>query len=459
MALSESHEDTIAAVATPPGRGAVSLVRLSGPRAREIAAAGLHWTPERFLPRRAQLGLFHGNSGEPLDRVLATFFPEPNSYTGQDVLELSCHGSPVVVVGVLEACVALGARLARPGEFTLRAFLGGKIDLIQAEAVRDLVESQTTYQAEVARRQLEGSLSAALRPLKETLVDVVSHLETTVEFVEDDVEPEERYRLDERLGEVEAALEEWVRSYRVGRVVHDGVTVVLAGRPNAGKSSIFNHLVNEERAIVTPLPGTTRDALREVLDVRGIPVRLIDTAGIRVGGDLVERKGVERSIRESREADLVLLVQDGESGAEEGDRRAWREVTGRPYVVVQNKSDLRRDWRVAEEIGAGSLGCVRVSALTGEGMEELADLVASVVVPGGGPGRDRAMVTSLRQKACLEAALKRLRKARGALVEGLSEEFASYEVVRCLEAMGELTGETTPEDILNRIFSSFCIGK
>ena len=457
--LSDLHEDTIVATATPPGRGAVSLIRLSGSRSREVAAACLGWAGKQLHPRRVRVGLFRAASGEPLDRVLATFFSQPNSYTGEDILEISCHGSPVVVAKVLETCIALGARPARPGEFTLRAFLGGKIDLIQAEAVRDLVESETAFQAEVARRQLEGALSKALRPFREELIDVVSHLETAIEFVEEDVEPEARDAVEKRLEILAASLEEWIGSYRAGRVVHDGATVVLAGRPNVGKSSLFNYLVREERAIVTSVPGTTRDALREVLDIKGLAIRLVDTAGIRAGGDPVERKGVERSIRETREADLVLLLRDGSPGVEEEDRQTWEKIRDRPYLLVGSKWDLGRPWTAAEEIRKSSAGVVRTSVRTGEGMEELAELVVAVLVRGSVPCRERPMVTSLRQKACLERALERLGKAREVLREGLSEEFASYEARRCLEALGELTGETTTEDILGRIFSSFCIGK
>ncbi len=452
--------DTIVAPASPPGKGAVSLVRLSGPQALAILEGLSGRMRSDFEARRATVCRLV-KEGRPLDQALVTVFPGPHSYTGEDVVEISCHGSPWIVRELVAVCVALGARVAGPGEFTCRAFLNGRMDLVQAEAVNDLIRSETAYQAEAARRQLEGDLSRRLAPIREEMLEVLSHLETAVEFVEEDVRPDDRATLAERLRRTREDVAALVAGWHTGKVLREGARVVLAGRPNVGKSSLFNRLVREERALVTPYPGTTRDALREYLDVEGVPVWLMDTAGLR-GGDLdaVERLGVERSRDALRGADLGLLVCDGSEAWQAADGEAWSELAEKVrYVVVVNKLDLPRRMQVPPEVTERAQGTVEVSARSGRGVDELGRVIAACVGPGRELENQAAVITNARHRACLEQAAAALAAAAGRLEEGWSEEFAAYELRRGLNALGELTGTVTTDELLGRIFAGFCIGK
>jgi tRNA modification GTPase len=425
------HE-TIVAPSTPPGRSALAVVRLSGSEARRILGRLSADCDGDLEARRPRLVTLLDVDEQPLDNALITYFPGPRSYTGEDVIEISCHGSPVVTQRILEGCLARGARLAEPGEFTLRAFLHGKMDLTQAEAVRDLIESQTAFQAQVAREQLEGKLSKKLQPARHELIEIASHLETALEFVEDDVAPETRVQLSKRLVTVRDQLCDLEASYEVGRIIHDGLTVVLAGKPNSGKSSVFNQLVECERAIVTDVPGTTRDPLREAIDLRGVPVLLVDTAGIRESAESVERAGIARSLEHVSEADLILFVVDESRRYSDEDEFIWRNV--------------------------GCLQMISVSALLGENVDELVEGIVKHGLPEAEKG-ERASVTNARQKRCLEEAHSWLERAGEALAGGMSEEFVVHDLRKGLESLGRITGETTTEDILAGIFSSFCIGK
>ena len=366
-----TNQDTIVARATPEGRGAVALIRLSGPRAKAIVLSSMDWPEDGVAPRRPRLGTFHDGRGAKLDQVLVTWFPGPHSYTGEDVVEISCHGSPFICRAILEACLICGARPAEPGEFTKRSFLAGKLDLLQAEAVQDLVASQTKFQAALAHEQLEGRLSKALEPFRETLIDILAQLETRLEFVEDDVDPESREELTEQIRVVEAGLSRLGRDYEAARTVREGAKVVLAGRPNSGKSSIFNRLVRDERAIVTSVPGTTRDSLREWLDLSGLAVCLIDTAGLRESEDLVEAEGVKRSRRHLDESDLVLFVVDAEVGFGAEDEGLLEYFRESPFILTINKIDTAE----APPIPGNVLGMARevleISAKTGMGLPDL----------------------------------------------------------------------------------------
>lgn len=453
--------ETIVATATPPGKGAISIVRVSGPRTREFLASCLRaWARSPLPERRPVVGHFCNGQGRSLDRVLVTFFAQPASYTGEDVAEISCHGSPLIQRQILEALIALGARLARPGEFTLRAFLNGKMDLAQAEAVRDLIESQTAFQAQVASEQLEGKLSARLKPLKDEIVRVLCHMETSLEFVEDQVEPQAREQLVGRLEEVDRQLAELEDSFRVGRIVHDGVMVAISGKTNAGKSSVFNMLLIEDRAIVTAIPGTTRDALTEAFNLEGIPTRLADTAGIREAEDVVESLGVQKSLEYLRQADAVLFVVDSAEAFGQEDLRVWEFVQDKPCVLVLNKSDLPARVQVPIEVESACVCAVRVSALYGTGLEDLRRALLKVFMPDAdGVEKERILVTSIRHKQCIERARSHLKAGMDSYRSGLSEEFPLYDFRKALDALAEITGETTVEDILEQIFSTFCIGK
>lgn len=458
-ARSLGEPSTIVAQASPPGRGAVSLLRLSGRDALGILAHLSRKQPSSFRDRRATVCPLY-SQGEELDRVVVTVYRGPRSYTGEDVVEISCHGSPWILGQVLQTCIEAGAQAARPGEFTLRAFLNGRMDLVQAEAVNDLIRSETAFQAAVARRQLEGALSRTLRPVREELAEALTQLETAIEFVEEDVSPEHRESITRRLGETGAGLARLAGTWGSGRVLREGARVVLAGRPNVGKSSIFNCLVREERALVTAHPGTTRDALREYLDVEGVPVWLVDTAGLRRGRLAeVERLGVDRSREAIGRAELVLLVLDRSEVWSPQDDRVWRELGEQRYLVVLNKADLPPRLKLPARIAAGAAGTVTVSARDGAGIEGLARLIAQSVLPAELRDGETELVTNARHRACLEEAGTRVAAASARLEEGWSEEVAVYEIRRALDALEELTGALSSEELLGRIFSTFCIGK
>jgi tRNA modification GTPase len=439
-------QDTIAAISTPPGRGGLGVVRLSGARARAIAACILR-LPEMhaWKPWTAALAELADSDGGTVDQVVATFFERPRSYTAEDVVEIACHGSPVVLRFALERAVAAGARLAEPGEFTLRAFLNGRIDLPRAEAVRDLIEATTLYQARVAAQQLEGSVSRRIAPLKEQLLELIALLEAGIDFAEDDIAVAGPEQVLARLDPLIAGIARLAESFAFGRMVHAGLTLAIVGRPNVGKSSLFNRLLEQDRAIVTEIPGTTRDLVSETASIEGIPVRFVDTAGIRATRDAVETLGVERSLRAMADADLTLVVLDLSAPLESADHeileRAQRQ--GR-FLVVGNKSDLPR--RAEAE-------CVAVSALTGEGVPELRREIVGGVPPEAG------FITSVRHEQCLKEALGWLEKGRAAARQAIPHEMLLLDFYAALQAIDAITGATTADDILNRIFATFCIGK
>ena len=458
--MSRFRDETIIAVATPPGRGAISLIRLSGSEASTLVRGQLRLgRGAEYRHRRPCLATFVDSASRPLDQVLVTLFPAPTSYTGEEVVEISCHGSPPVVQEILETLLRSGARLAEPGEFTLRAFLNQKMDLAQAEGVRDLIESQTVFQARVARDQVEGRLSAELRPYQDDLIRVISHMETSVEFVEDEAEPEDRAQLVERMLEIDRGFGRLLGSFELGRVVRDGFCVSIVGRPNAGKSSLFNALVQQERVIVTDVPGTTRDAVAETVDLEGIPTQLVDTAGIREVEDPVESLGVRKSLEYIGRSDVTLFVVDGSTEFGREDALVWAGIKERPCILVLNKLDLSRLAEVPPDIGQQCESVVAVSALNGTCVGELRRAMSRVLTPVKGWERERVLITNVRHKNCLERAREHLSGAFAACEEGLSEEFPLYDLRKALDETGKITGETSVEDILGEIFSTFCIGK
>ena len=366
-------------------------------------------------------------------------------------MELSCHGSPVILGRVIELAVQRGARLAQPGEFTFRAFFNKRIDLAQAQAVRDVINSQTRYQARVASKQMHGGLSRRLTPLKEEIVEVLVHLESSLEFVEDDISPEGRDQIAQRLRSIQSRLSELASSFSFGRLLRDGFALAIIGRPNVGKSSAFNRLVGSERAIVTPLPGTTRDALREEASICGVPVRLVDTAGIRETEDVVESIGISRSREALVEADLCLLILDASEEKTVDDIRLLEEIPESRRIVLNNKIDLRRP---SPEDAA-----IAVSALTGEGFDQLREMIVKHLAGNAVGERDDIMITDARQHAALRAAAEGISEAGSLIEQGELEEIVSLRLRGSLSALGEITGETLTEDILNQIFLTFCIGK
>jgi tRNA modification GTPase len=458
-----SFDTTICALSSAPGRAGIAVVRISGPQAAELARQVFisRDAPGSALPaRRAVLGRIRDPRREQdLDEGLLTFFPAGASYTGEDVVELSLHGSPVLVEALLDTLCALGGQLAEPGEFTLRAFLHGRIDLAQAEAVRDVIEAKTLTQAQVAARQRSGELSQRLRPVKELLIDVVVQLESAVEFVEEDLDLDSRERTAAKLRQLVDDLDRWITSFRRGRLVREGFTLAIVGRPNVGKSSVFNALLSHERSIVADLPGTTRDLVSESTSIDGVPVRLLDTAGVRETGDRIERLGVDRSFQAIADADAVLLVVDGSEPRAPEDDGLRQRLAGLPALAVFNKADLPAAWSGAErDEFTGPTGCAVVSALTGEGIDALRKVIICHLL-GEAPERDGVLVTNLRHARCLEASREALRRAAVALDSRLSEEFVLADLHEALCKLGEITGETTVEDLLGEIFSRFCIGK
>ena len=493
------EQDTIVAISTAPGRGGIGVVRLSGPLARSVVAPLLRLRHE-LAAGRARFGVIVDvASGQALDECVVTFFAAPHSYTGEDVVEIAAHGSPVLLEYIVRQCCAGagkddGARLAEPGEFTQRAFLAGRIDLTQAEAVGDLIGSSTLEQARVAARQLGGALAKLVAPEKAELVALIAAMEAGIDFAEDDIDVLPAAAIAEKIVVVRAPLADLERSFAYGRVVREGFRLAIVGRPNAGKSSLFNRLVERDRAIVTATPGTTRDLVTETVAIAGIPVELIDTAGLRDAADEAERIGVAKSHEAMADADVVLLVVDATQGMSDEDRAVLERVTGSAVLVVWNKTDLmggevqgsrvaiqgkaeadssaalrnddeemlRNDTQTAprNDEQEGQPTAVRTSALTGEGISELrAAVVRAVAGDGVGGVREAGMLTNLRQYQAVAAALAGLDAAKAAVANAVPHEMVLLDLYTALRGLDALTGATTTDDVLRLIFSTFCIGK
>ena len=537
-------DDTIVAIATPPGRGGIGVVRLAGPEARAIAMPMLRLKHElepgwavfgelvepcnghvgRGAPAEPALsdGAERGNRMGPsehssaarIDEVVVTYFAMPHSYTTDDIVEISAHGSPVVLRHIVELALARGARLAEPGEFTMRAFLNGRIDLTQAEAVRDLIDSQTLYQAKVAAQQLEGGLSRGLRPIKQKLVELIALLEAGIDFAEDDVSVLPAEQILGHIAAVRAPLEELARSFAYGKIVHEGLTLAIVGRPNVGKSSLFNRLVERERAIVTATPGTTRDLVTETVSLGGIPVKLVDTAGIRRALDEAESIGIQKSMEALADADLVLVVLDASQPASDEDSELLTQVEQRAAIVVENKADLapaadafahlaasdvrrpahrdssfnsassgiddasasaradaassRLDSSSGGRPSAGSVlpnastsvrARVRTSALTGQGIADLREAILRHVAGDAGANSESGFLTNARHQQLVQDSLAALNAAETAVHNRVPHEMLLLDLYNALRPIDEITGATATDDILNLIFSRFCIGK
>ena len=447
--------NTVVALSTPRGRGALAVIRLSGPQA--IAIAQRMARLDEFEPRRATLtNVRAAGDEEVLDQVLLTCFPAPHSLTGEDVVEISCHGSPAIVRRIVDATLELGAVLAAPGEFTLRAVTNGKIDLAQAEAIRDLIAAQTDAAVKQAARQLNGELSNALDPFKQKLIEVIVLLESALEFVEDDLPTPQVNQTDETLAVVIAGVDRLSQSYHAGRLLQDGARVAITGRPNVGKSSLFNSLVRSERAIVTEVPGTTRDTLSESIDIGGVPVVLTDTAGLRETTDNVETLGIERTHRAMGDADLVLVVLDGSAEVGPEDRELLERTADARRLVVLNKCDLPDFRSLSRCVPDGE--AINVSARTGEGLSTLHSAILSKL-NSDGTEDGSLLITNARHYDLLCNAKRELEVARECFRDRHSEELVLAPLHNALKLLGQITGETTTEDILSEIFSTFCIGK
>lgn len=456
--MKENPSDTIAAIATAQGEGGVGIIRLSGPDSLEIAL-------RRFSARgpveerRLVYGSILDESGSRLDVGFLAYMPSPRSYTGEDVVELHCHGGPLLLRQVLSSVVSSGARPAGPGEFTRRAFINGKLDLTQAEAVIDLIRAQSSLSLSSARGRLEGGLSRRVSAVKAPLVELLAHVEAELDFSDEEIDPLPDEAISTALSEASTAVERLLSTFDEGRALREGLKVLILGRPNAGKSSLLNVLLEEERAIVTAVPGTTRDLIEETVDVRGIPVRLMDTAGLREAVDEVEAIGVAKARGRIEEAGLIIYVVDLTAGFGE-DMEILSDLPPGKTLIAANKVDIGPG-RLAEAVAAFSLfDVVALSARSGEGIDGLKDLIFrkaagrnSMETPVG------ELVASVRHRDCLVKCREALEAARGSLSQGLPRELSAVDIRASVDSLGEITGETTSEDILDLIFSSFCIGK
>ncbi|MBI4295197.1 MAG: tRNA uridine-5-carboxymethylaminomethyl(34) synthesis GTPase MnmE [Chloroflexi bacterium] len=444
------YQDTIAAISTAVGQAGIGVVRLSGKEARPIAAK--LFTGELGHRRLAYGHIIDPDTGATVDEVLVAYMAAPHTYTREDVVEINCHGGPLPLQRVLELALRHGARLANPGEFTLRAFLNGRIDLAQAEAVLDVVQARTEAGLRLAVQGLGGRLSAPLKELRRQLVTLLAYLSASVDFAEDEIEEQEVLR---PLSGIRQRLQELLAGAEAGMVYRHGVRTAIVGRPNVGKSSLLNRLLRENRAIVTPVPGTTRDTLEETLNLRGVPFLLVDTAGIVHSLDPVESLGVERSRRAIEQADLVLLVVDSSQALDDADRGIMALVGNCAALLVANKCDLP----LKAELKDIPWPVVPISALTGQGLAELEEKMVQMALGGHVHSGEWPLVTNARHKEALERAERHLAAAQKALEAGLPDDLMSIDVSAAASALGEVTGETLTEDLLNAIFSQFCVGK
>jgi tRNA modification GTPase len=450
--------DTIVALSTPPGRSGIGVIRLSGADALALTRKLLR--EDHFSPQANRVTLqtiFEPESGEALDRALITYFQTPHSFTGEDVIELSCHGSPVLLLRIIDALLLLGARAADPGEFTLRALANGRINLNQAEAIRDLIDAQTHAAVRQAARQLGGELSARLQPIKDALINLIVPLESSLEFVEDDLPEIALAQINERLSDLIQRLNDLASTFRAGRLLKEGLRVTLAGRPNVGKSSVFNRLLVSDRAIVTDIPGTTRDSLSELVTIQDIPILLTDTAGVRTSDNLIESIGIARTRRAMADADLIVLVLDGTQLLTSEDEELLAEARGNKYLIAVNKSDLAA-FALSNVSSLNGTPVMPVSAKTGAGFDAFRDAIlkpftATDIQDGS------FLITNARHYDLLRRASDSLCAAKNLLESRASEDLILLGLYESLRFLGEITGEATPEDVLSQIFATFCIGK
>ena len=475
--LSGDLQDTICAIATPAGEGGIGIVRLSGSRAVTVAeeiirlrsgqplatvtSHSLHLAdvrlPSSLNTSESADDRASSKSEVIFDEALVVYMKAPRSFTGEHVVEIQSHGGALILSLVCRACLAAGARLAAPGEFTKRAFLNGRLDLSQAEAVLDTIRAKSAASLTAAQRQLRGDLGREVESARQGLLRLLGQLEAGIDFVAEDIELLGRGELMAAIDGVVAWLQRLEATARQGRLLRDGARVVIFGRPNVGKSSLLNRLLKEDRAIVTAVPGTTRDIIEEAIDVDGMRIYLVDTAGIRETDDLLEREGIRRSRSAQKDADLQLVVIDGSTELTEDDRRLIDEASVGKHMIVINKADLPR--MIAPPAMGSETVCVALSAKTGEGVEDLRVAIRSALVGGGADTTDGVMVTNVRHQAALERAMESLSQAKRSVGQRMADEFVAVDVRAAAEALGEITGAITTDEILEQIFSTFCIGK
>ncbi|MCJ7856159.1 tRNA uridine-5-carboxymethylaminomethyl(34) synthesis GTPase MnmE [Lachnospiraceae bacterium NSJ-143] len=457
-------DDIIAAPSTPPGAGGIGIIRVSGMGAVELVDKIFVSASGKRLSEKPTHTITYGNivdgSGTKIDEVLVSIMRAPNSYTREDVAEINCHGGTASVKRVMEEAVRAGARAAEPGEFTKRAFLNGRIDLTQAEAVIDIINSKTELSMKNAVNQLSGGLSARVKAIRERLVDAVSTIEAAIDYPEHDIEEETYSSLDKTVGYALKDIGELLKTAEMGKMVRDGVSLVILGKPNVGKSSLLNFLLDEERAIVTDIPGTTRDTVEEYLNIAGIPVRITDTAGVRQTDDLVEKIGVERSVKMAENADLILLMLDSSRELDSDDLKLMEFLKGRKYIVIINKTDLSNaaDKNLIEQ-SIGRENLLELSVKEKTGTDRLLKRLEEILTGGDIQAGDGVLVSNVRHRDSLESAERSLKKALDTIAVRMPEDFVSMDISEAIGFLGEITGESLMEDIINRIFEKFCLGK
>jgi tRNA modification GTPase len=461
-------EDTIAAISTPLGRSGIGIVRLSGRDAIKIVDKIFLSPKKKRLEQIPSHRILYGHIVEPInkeiiDEVLVSVMKAPYTYTKEDVVEINCHGGPVPLRRILEIVLKAGARLAEPGEFTQRAFLNGRIDLAQAEAVLDVINALTEESQKAAIEQLKGGLSEKIETIREKLIELTAFIEAFIDFPEEEIEPPSKENLNKKASEIQHELKQLIEGSRYGMILREGLKTAIIGRPNVGKSSLLNALLEQDRVIVTEMPGTTRDIIEEYLNIHGFPIKIMDTAGIRKVRDIAEREGVARSLRAMKEADLVLLILDGSENLHETDKELIEKSNSVNTILVINKIDLPP--KISPDALPSDKPIIRISALRGTGLSELKEEIIKTSLKGCGdfyPKGDKTgitLVTNIRHLKALEKAYASISSFIDGLNKSLSPEFLSIELRDALDALGEILGITTPEEILNKIFSNFCIGK
>ena len=460
---SSGLEDTIAAISTPLGEGGIGIVRISGKDALKVADGIFtgKLAPSRMQSHTVNYGeIVDPTTKDVIDEVLLAVFRAPRSYTAEDLVEISCHGGYLVLSRVLEQALSCGARLAQPGEFTFRAFVNGRIDLSRAEAVAEVIRAKTDLGLKLALRHLKGDLSERINSYREKLINILARLEVEIDFSEEDVEPLDKKEAVREMESMEKDLESLLATYHDGKILREGLNVVIIGKPNVGKSSLLNALLKEDRAIVTPIPGTTRDVISEYANFKGVPVRLVDTAGYHISKDTIELEGIKRTKIEMSEADIILMVVDTSLEVEADELELERQIKDSECLVVLNKIDISSEDLVkGNESNFQDRQKARVSALKEEGIEELKEIIVSCALTLKKDQTEGVILSSLRHKDALTRAKKSISLAKDSLHKNLSPEFVALDLKAALDGVGEVIGKTVTDDILNRIFSEFCIGK
>ncbi|HZX21269.1 MAG TPA: tRNA uridine-5-carboxymethylaminomethyl(34) synthesis GTPase MnmE [Clostridia bacterium] len=458
-------DDTIAAIATAPGEAGIGIVRISGEKSIEIAdkifKSKENKRLSRYKPRRITYGyIIDPNKKEKIDEVLVSYMKSPSTYTREDTVEINCHGGMISVKKILELVLQSGARIADPGEFTKRAFLNGRIDLAQAEAIMDLVSAKTEKGFDVALNQLEGFLSKEVSEIRKRLLEMLAHIEVSIDFAEEDIDEITLNTLLESSSEIEKNIQKLLDTSHTGKIIREGLSTVIVGKPNVGKSSLLNALIRESRAIVTDVPGTTRDIIEEHFSIKGIPLRLIDTAGIRETEDIVERIGVERSKGLFNLADLIIVVLDASGDLTKEDLEIIDLIGSKKALIIINKTDLPQKLNVDEVKDIiKDKDIIEISILENIGIEKIEDALVNMVYQGEVKAKDSMLVTNVRHKNALERALKSIKDGIKAIKEQLPLDFIEVDIRDTWEALGEITGDTVGEDLLDHIFENFCIGK